>query len=264
VLLRASLYLLLINELTHINEIVILRALRDSVGVFFLAPQTAQEQVFRYDFENARFRIAELSSMLQTLSEAHARRCSQTSGSPQTKQPQIPHAAATLGRRQGKGRGYMAGRQGQGKGAIWRPPRLSASACPPRGGPLNLAPPAAPAALATPASPATTPATRRAAAHDEEVAAFLSLPSVRGRTVGRIRAVNPLQPASSLPASVTSASVASSAVVAPATPANPANPLPASADPAPLDTRESSRQVAFFIFFFKVAIFSVFFYFLFF
>lgn len=191
--------------------------------------------------------------MLQTLSEAHARRCSQTSGSPQTKQPQIPHAAATLGRRQGQGRGHIAGRQGQGKGAIWRPPRLSAPACPPH----PLAPPAAPAALAlaTPASPATVDK-ELAAAHDEELAAFMSLPSVRDRTVGRIRAFNPLQPAIQ-PASSLPASVASAAGVAPA---KTANPLPASADPAPFDSRESSRQVAFFIFFLK----SQFFIFLFF
>ena len=187
--------------------------------------------------------------MLQTLSEAHARRCLQTSGSPQTKQPQIPHAAATLGRRQGQSRGHMAGRQGQGKGAIWRPPRLSALACPQH----PLAPPAAPAALATPA----TVDKELAAAHDEELAAFMSLPSVRGRTVGRIRAFNPLQPAIQ-PASSLPASVASAAGVEPATPATlakTANPLPASADPAPLDTRESSRQVAFFIFFSEVRIF---------
>jgi hypothetical protein len=97
-----------------------------------------------------------------------------------------------------------------------------------------------------------------AVAHDEELAAFMSLPSVRDRTVGRIRAFNPLQPAIQ-PASSLPASVASAAGVAPATPAKTANPLPASADPATLDTRESSRQVAFFIFFSKSQFFSVFF-----
>jgi hypothetical protein len=97
-----------------------------------------------------------------------------------------------------------------------------------------------------------------AVSNDEELAAFMSLPSVRDRTVGRIRAFNPLQPAIQ-PASSLPASVASAAGVAPATPAKTANPLPASADPATLDTRESSRQVAFFIFFSKSQFFSVFF-----